>query len=290
MLFKTVPVNEKALVTFQDGTNKIVTGPALVFKPLRNIQILRKYLADQNQYLRVQYIDGRTEHIPGPHCLYLDPTQHKAADVVPGIYLDGNDSLVVYKRDYSASSSVSFTTPVPGSTPTGDLEDEIKLNNNNNNNNNSNKNVIRRIVRGPVLFMPEASEWLHQFSWHGVASASSEDKAHLVPNANQFTKLRSCPDQFYYNINSVRTSDDALLRVKIMVFYELVDIELMLSQTHDPIADMSNAAIADVVAFTSVLTYEQFQERTSDLNDLANYPQLVAAATDDDDAGPDEPK
>lgn len=35
----------------------------------------------------------------------------------------------------------------------------------------------------------------------------------------------------------VRTKDDALITVKQMVFFELRDIETMLNQTADPIAD-----------------------------------------------------
>lgn len=39
----------------------------------------------------------------------------------------------------------------------------------------------------------------------------------------------------------VRTSDDASLTVKVMVFYSLVDIEALLSNSHDPIGDFINA-------------------------------------------------
>ena len=39
----------------------------------------------------------------------------------------------------------------------------------------------------------------------------------------------------------MRTSDDASLTVKVMVFYSLVDIEALLSNSHDPIGDFINA-------------------------------------------------
>ena len=35
---------------------------------------------------------------------------------------------------------------------------------------------------------------------------------------------------FYYQVDEVRTADDALIRVKLMIFYELKDIELMVSE------------------------------------------------------------
>ena len=70
-----------------------------------------------------------------------------------------------------------------------------------------------------------------------------------------------------------------------MVFYELEDIEKMLDNTQDPIGiwvyikmvflpkfhlftrDFINAACSDVIAFCATLTYEEFLERTSHLNE-----------------------
>jgi len=39
--------------------------------------------------------------------------------------------------------------------------------------------------------------------------------------------LNFAPDQLYYNVDQVRTFDDALIRIKLMIFYELKDIEKM---------------------------------------------------------------
>ena len=41
------------------------------------------------------------------------------------------------------------------------------------------------------------------------------------------------------DVPEVRTRDDALITVKVMLFYELVDVEVMLSSTNDPIAEVS---------------------------------------------------
>ena len=49
----------------------------------------------------------------------------------------------------------------------------------------------------------------------------------------------------------------------------------MLDNTHDPIGDFINNAASDVVAFCATLTYEQFLERTSDLNKMESFPQLI---------------
>ena len=52
----------------------------------------------------------------------------------------------------------------------------------------------------------------------------------------------------------------------------------MLDNTHDPVGDFINNAASDVVAFCAMLAYEQFLERTGDLNKIETFPQLTARA------------
>ena len=37
----------------------------------------------------------------------------------------------------------------------------------------------------------------------------------------RFSVLRIIADQFYYNVHDVRTKDDTLLNVKLMIFFEI---------------------------------------------------------------------
>lgn len=136
-------------------------------------------------------------------------------------------------------------------------------------------NVQRRVVRGPALFVPFADEWIHSFSWHGTDPRQGHKK---IPRALQFEKLRVIPDQMYFDVENVRTSDDALLVVKLMVFFELCDIERMLDQTHDPVADFINALSADVIDFVGARDFETFKTQTESLNELPAYGQLVQRA------------
>jgi hypothetical protein len=135
--------------------------------------------------------------------------------------------------------------------------------------------IDRRVVRGPARFVPTAEEWLHPFSWHGTDPAKPDRK---VPRALRFTKLRVIPDQMYFDVADVRTVDDALLTVRLMVFFELMDIGVMLDQTHDPVADFINAVTADVIDHVGGCTFDAFKERTAALNDLATYKQLAGRA------------
>jgi len=125
------------------------------------------------------------------------------------------------------------------------------------------------------MHIPTADEVTHEFVWHG---SDPSNPAKKVPGKLRFTKLRTIPDQMYVSVPEVRTSDDALLVINLMIFFELTNVEMLLSRSHDPIADMINAATADVIAFTAVLSYEMFLEKTDMLNNLEAYPQLVNRA------------
>jgi hypothetical protein len=135
------------------------------------------------------------------------------------------------------------------------------------------KRVSRRIIRGPTMFIPTSSEWVHTFSWHG-SNNKMDDQRTMTKDALKLTKIRTLPDQLYYNVLGCRTADDAQLCVKLMMFYQMTDLEKMLDSTHDPIGDFVNALVADVISFVGGLTFEEFIKRSSELNDLAAFPVL----------------
>ncbi|XP_067674231.1 uncharacterized protein [Haliotis asinina] len=232
----TLDVGEKAIIYSLNGEARIEEGPKRMFLWREKFRELTKYSANQNEYLVVRYLDGCTEHIPGPHVMYRNPVRISSITIQEVISMDANEALVVYAKD------------------------------------KSNDTVKRYIKYGPCQFMPGDSEWLHDFEWHGT---DPQNKTHIIRNGQKFKKLKIIPDQFYYNVDEVRTADDALIRVKLMMFYELVDIEKMLNATRDPIADFVNCLCADVVTFASQRTYMAFIEQSSKLNDLDSYPQLL---------------
>ena len=138
-----------------------------------------------------------------------------------------------------------------------------------------NGEVERRVERGPALFVPQQDEWLHEFRWHGADRKSPQ---HKIPRGLRFNRLRVISDQTYHLVDDVRTADDALLTVKLMIFFELIDIETMLDQTHDPIADFINAVTADVIDFVGTRGFEDFKRETDQLNEVETYPNLTTRA------------
>ncbi len=235
--FRTVREGQHVAVWNRRGQVRLVDGPKRLFLFRETLEWLEQHRAKPGEYLAVRYKDGRSEHLCGPVAIWRDPVRHESVAVLNCLPVDANEAIVVYRRE-------------------GDK-------------------VLRRIERGPALFMPGAEEWLHEFSWHAADPKNPDRK---VPHGQTFSKLRVIPDQMYFNVESVRTADDALLTVKLMIFFELVNIERMLDQTHDVVADFINAVSADVIDFVATRDFEQFKKQTESLNDLTTYRQVTGRA------------
>lgn len=233
---QTVRQGQRVAVWNPRGEVRLVDGPARLLLWRNRTEPVERFSAEAHQYLAVRYADGHVDHLRGPADVWFDPVQHQAITVENAIPIDAHEALVVYRRQ-------------------------------------KNQVVDRRVLKGPAQYVPEADEWLHEFRWHG---ADPRDPTRKVPRALRFTKLRVIPDQMYFDVRDVRTADDALLIVKLMVFFELEDIERMLDQTHDPVADFINALSADIIDFAAGRSFEKFKEDTGQLNELDQYANLMA--------------
>ncbi|CAF3115892.1 unnamed protein product [Rotaria socialis] len=242
VLLRKIKRGRRSIVWKFNGDAQYIDGPrlAVVWPCINRIQPLYMHQANDMQFLEVNYLDGTTEVKPGPVALSDDPLKILSIFTKDLIKLDANELLVLYTQKENETKQDALS--------------------------------VRNIIKGPTLYCPKPNEWIHEFTWHGEDGAH---KTRIIPGAKVFQKLRLIPDQFYYNITDVRTSDDALITVKLMVFYELFDVETMLNNTHDPIADFINAICADIIAFASVRKYETFLENANQLNQLEAYPQLV---------------
>jgi hypothetical protein len=240
MLFYTVEEGQRVLMRRPDGTMEIIVGPRRAWRGWNTFHKMAHFVAHPDEFLIVRFRDGRQEHLPGPVEVWFDPRSHLQINRENALQISAKEAVVVYSR---AEGSTAIT---------------------------------RRIVYGPALFVPRPGEWLHTFSWH--ASRGGSKGVQKEPNALVFQKLWLMPDQMYHDVGDVRTSDDAVLTIRLMIFFELVDIERMLDTTHDPIGDFVNAATSDVVAFTGRHDFEQFKRNTGQLNELDSYGQLLNRA------------
>lgn len=241
MWFYTVEEGQRALMIRKDGRMEVIVGPKRVWAWGKRFEKMRHFVAHPGDFLVLRFRDGRQEHIAGPTDVWFDPRIHEGINRQEALQLAAKEAVVVYSRAAE------------------------------------NQPITRRLVYGPTLFVPAPGEWLHTFSWHGSEGGSQGVKK--VAKGLVFQKLWLMPDQMYHDVGDVRTADDAVLTIKLMMFFELLDIDRMLEATHDPIGDFVNAATSDVVDFLGHRTFEEFKKETGKLNELETYRQLTARAT-----------
>lgn len=239
MFYTTVPEGRRILLIDKDGKGEIIKGPQRIWTRKKKVIWLEHHIAFPGEFLVIKFKDGSQEHRHGPTELWFDPREHAHVEKEDVVQIAGKEAVVVYAQDDTAS-------------------------------------VQRRVVEGPAVFVPEPGEWLHTFSWHGSSQGGAGYTK--VPNGLVFQKLWLMPDQMYHDVNDVRTADDVVLTVRLMMFFELLDVQTMLKETHDPIGDFINAASSDVLDLVGRYTFDVFKTRTELLNDLENYPQLVGRA------------
>jgi len=254
--YVSIRQGEQWNVCLTTGQVKTVSGPDVLRVFGAVFSKLRLYSATHSEYLRIEFLDGMSQIVPGPTMVHMDPTVHKDVKVKGAVNLTDHEVLVVY-RDDSLEDAAS-NKDVQG------LQSQ---------------SVARHVVRGPCLYVPKnATEWTHEFSWHGSVSNDPARNGHKVKDAVKFTKLRVCPEQTYFDVENVRTNDDALVSVKVMIFYRLKNIDMMLKETHDPTADFINSVQSDVIEFVAGKTFEEFKNESAQLNNVSAYKQLTHRA------------
>jgi len=252
--FKTIEAGEQALIRNHLGKAKLVIGPARVTLWRSSAEKLLSYFADETQYLEVNFRNGPRECHIGPVQMFMNPVEVESINIKDVVLVSANEALVVYRN-------IGITKDVDTETNAEKFD--------------------RMVLHGPMRYVPKPGEWIHEFRWHGEEKSPRDGgtgKTKKVPGALRFKLLRTIADQFYYNVNEVRTKDDTMITVKLMIFFQLVNINKMLDNTHDPIADFINACCSDTIQYCSGLTYEEFVDNTSKMNDLETFKQLTSRA------------
>jgi len=235
------------------GDAKLVEGPARVTLWRSSVEKLASYFAAEGQYLEINYKHGPRQCIAGPRLVFDNPVEVDSIYVRDSILVSANEALVVYSG-------------VEDNEETEEKLGYVKTNEN---------KFERKVLYGPIRYVPKPGEWIHEFQWHGE---DPTNKTRKVKGALVFKRLRIIADQMYYNIPEVRTKDDTMITVKVMIFFQLINIDKMLDNTADPIADFINACCSDVIQYLSSLSYEEFVENTQKLNDISTYKTLTSRA------------
>ena len=180
------------------------------------------HVAHPGEFLIVRFRDGRQEHLPGPADVWFDPRVH----------LDDHQARTPCSSPPRRRSSSTASNDGHGHPP-------------------------RSCTAPTAVRAPAGRVAAHLLL---ARLRGRRRRAYRkVANGLVFQKLWLMPDQMYHDVTDVRTADDAVLTIRLMIFFELVDIERMLETTHDPIGDFVNAATSDVVDFTGRHDFECVQ-------------------------------
>jgi hypothetical protein len=247
-------------IVYKNGTEEIKEGPLAMIRDfnMESVNVYKIPSASVNQYLKIQYKDGMEQIKHGPvSATYTSDI--KDISTYDGIDLDGQEALIIYTAKHSNSQSQS-------------------------------EQITREIVRGPITWMPEATDvegnhirqWTHQFSVHGNTNKDAYSDANeiqiKVPGGLNFQKLRLVPSMMYVDTIDSRTKDDALLTIKSVVYYQIDDIECLLDNTFDFTADLINALSSCTNTFVNNHSFDSFKEDIYLLNGLENYTTLTKLA------------
>mmetsp|Transcript_28774 Transcript_28774/g.31962 ORF Transcript_28774/g.31962 Transcript_28774/m.31962 type:complete len:451 (-) Transcript_28774:137-1489(-) len=228
--WSTVKVDQgkKIGVWDSEGTFSIVSGPKCVTLYKSEYIFLRHQVATPDDYITVEYQDGTKEIIPGPHAIWLDPSEHKLITVTKKIPINQNESVIVYYQT-------------------------------------AKKEVERKIIKGPLFYVPEPNSWMHKFNWN---------------KGQAFSKLMTTPDTMDVDVEYVRTADDALLNINLRVFFQINDVLRMIDASGDPISDLSNAIASDIIQAVAKVEFKKFKSMTESLNDINTYKEMLDMAKD----------
>ena len=86
-------------------------------------ELLPRFVAQHDEYLKLRLKDGKVEHREGPCNEILNPQVYESIDVCKSICLSANQVVVVYTNEKSGNE------------------------------------CARKIVKGPKIYVPEPNEW-----------------------------------------------------------------------------------------------------------------------------------
>ena len=240
----------------ENGVHTEYVGPQLVRLWMSTIRFLDRHVARADEYLVITDINGRVEHVKGPKAMFCNPTRHKTIAVKKAVVLASpNECLVVYtkKKSTDVPSALMVAPPSVQKSACESKNEEpieaeltataaaasIQLPDEPH---DEPREVLRRVVSGPAIFMPRVDEWTHKFYWTNIKSFQPEEFSVLQTGARRFdTKV------------SLRTSDSVLLNAELSIQFRVANVEAVLEACDDPIAVMQSLLSSDLSEFGTLI-------------------------------------
>lgn len=284
---RTVKDGEALAVWDERGVFHEYVGPALVRLWMSTIRFLDRFVARADEYLVVTDINGRIEHVKGPTAMFCNPTRHKSIEVKKAIVLASpNECLVVYTKKKSTDVPSALVVPSdPQKNVKKKANDESKVEveleeyaaahgvAGADHTDDEPREVLRRVVAGPAIFIPRVDEWTHEFHW---TSTKTDQPI-------KFSILQTGCSRYDTQV-SLRTADSVLLSAKLSIQFKVASVDAVIERCDDPIAVMQSLLSADLSEFGTLirsddmLTSESRNKITTQLGDMETYRKLIDGA------------
>jgi len=257
------------MVWSMKGNVKKIVGPKLVRLYFSTIRFCSRHTANRDSQLIVYMKNGQIKNVDGPCSIYFDHLHHERIEIKKAIRVEYGEAIVVYTDEIAEQEKLLEKSSDSGNK----LQTASVVNDQ-----DDGKKMVRKIYKGPLMFLPRINQHIHEFSWHGESNASHPSQIRVLSGLRKFTNLPLLEQQIYYNVRDVKTNDSDTLTIKVMLFYTIVDITKMLDTTSDVVGDIINALAADVISWSATKSYSQILEHTGELSDLNTFKQLIKCA------------
>lgn len=229
------------------GQSNLVEGPKrIILGRDSRVQFLQKVIASATEYLVLTRQDGTKEHRQGPCAIFFNPVEFKNIETKPIVSIPSQYAAVLYNEDKLGK-------------------------------------VTRNVIYGPRAIVPEANQWLGQFSWHGEVPAGKAGNTaakgtNIRPMASTCSLLNLRERSMAVKVKDVRTKDDCNISILVIMHFVIRDVERMLRTTRDPIGDLVNAVCSDVISIVATQTFSEFIAQSHLLNNVDTYKTVVNRA------------
>jgi len=291
---RTVKDGEALAVWNEQGVHTEHVGPQLVRLWMSTIRFLDRFVAGADEYLVITDVNGAVTHVQGPKAMFCNPTRHKKIVVKKAVVLASpNECLVVYTKKKSTDAPYAVPSPRPNVKQVAeDSAAESKTDEEPSitaaaasittataasietpDDTTQSRELLRRIVAGPAIFVPRVDEWSHKFNWTNLKTKKSET----------FTVLQTGTRRYETEVN-LRTSDSVQLVAELSIQFRVVNVEDVIEAGDDPVAVMQSLLSADLSEYGTLirsddmLNPESRTKITVTLGNIETYKKLIDGA------------
>eukprot|EP00944_MAST-04C_sp_MAST-4C-sp1_P009748 g9748.t1 len=214
------------------GKCTTIIGPKLVYLWRSNIRFCSRHSAGVNEYLEIKNRDGTQQNLPGPVSLFFDHVKHESIKTEKALPVAANEAIVVYNEVLAKAADVEAKSTISKEKVAFGTSYAHK------NNQKSGSTIGRKILCGPLMYIPHVTERVMQHVWHGESKADHPSEVRVLAGLRRLQKIPLLEQQLYYNVRDVKTSDNNSLTIKLMLCYRITDLVEMLDTTNDPVGDV----------------------------------------------------